>query len=401
MTNTIFSNEIEGERRILHALYEEYQMILKDHRIHMRPVLIQLFHSTELWGKWDPLTRTIFIAKNLVHDHSWFSVRGILAHEMAHQFVDEECFNPSTFLAKPHGEAFLFACEKLGIPHEFRKSRILFQETPLDWRLTQTHSVKLLDKVKKLLALATSTHENEALAAMNKVRELYAKYNLNQLKDDQHLEFMHLIITHQKKRIEAYQNQIISILVEHFYVRVLMSSLFHPPTGESHRVIEMIGTRENVLMAEYVYYFLIQQSQFWVEEKQKETQKKLSAFEKKSFRFGILTGFSEKLNQMARQKTTSAWCSANSPSSKSFYSNSLSVVAQALQPFQKKNPLDRYLAKVYPRISHRTLSRSRVDPCIFAAGKKLGRKLSLKKAVTTTATPLKVLQIKFQGKEQQ
>ena len=42
---------------------------------------------------------------------------------------------------------------------------------------------RLLEKTSKLLALAQSDNEHEAQLAMQRVRELYAKYNLDQVEE--------------------------------------------------------------------------------------------------------------------------------------------------------------------------------------------------------------------------
>lgn len=371
-------DDYEWERGSVLKLYQEYRSVLWQQRLTLRPVAIQLFDSNSHWGNWDPLTRTISIAKKLILNHSWFYVQAILRHEMAHQLVDE-MYGLSA--DKPHGAHFHWACERLGVPEEFKKASVQFQETPLDWRTEKCDegTEKLLDKVQKLLALATSSNEHEALLAMNKVRELYAKHNLEQAAEAKKTQFAHIVICHRKKRIEPHQSRIVSILVGHFFVRVLTCNLFEAKSGEDHRAIEIIGTRENAVMAEYVYHFLLQQSDFWVREAVKTSKRKLSPVERKSFRLGILAGFSEKLAQSERAKTSES----AEPTSTSRTGTELTLIGKAVQKFKKDPRLDSYMGKVYPRITRSAASYQNVDDDAYGAGKIVGKSITLNKAVTT------------------
>ena len=360
----------DWERAVGAQLYQEYRSILWNHRLSLRPVSIQLFDSDTHWGKWDPTTRTIWIARKLIREYSWFHVQSILRHEMAHQMVDE-FYDPSQ-KGRPHGDFFRLACQHLGVPEEFTQASIQLQESSLDWRTEKVDeaSEKLLDKVRKLLALATSSNEHEAFLAMNKVRELYAKYNLEQA-EGKKSHFAHIVITHGKKRIEPHQARVISILVEHFFVEILTSNLFDAKTGETHRALEIIGTRENVLMAEYVYYFLLQQMDFWMREMIQMSHRKtsprispkISPMARKSFRLGILAGFSEKLKQSEKGPSSQASSDSSHPSS------ALTVVGQAMVKFRQDQQLKNYLSSVYPRISHTTSSAQTVDHLAYGAGK--------------------------------
>ena len=372
----------DWEREAVAQLYREYRSTLSEHRVSLRPVAIQLFDSETYWGKWDPTTRTLSIARNLVLHHSWFYVQAILRHEMAHQMVDDLYFTEAQGQG-PHGEVFRKACAQLGVLREFSKPTAQLQEEPLDWRLhpQEQTAEKLLSKVQKLLALATSCNEHEALLAMNKVREIYAKYHLEQSQAPLKAGYSHLVICHKKKRIETHQDRMISILVEHFFVEVLTSSLFDAASGHYHRTIEIIGTRENALMAEYVYHFLLHQSDYWVRETAKRSKTKLSAIERKSLRLGLLHGFSEKLTQSERatQDPAALRPSGNRPPG----STDLSVVGQAIVQFKQDKDLKHYLARIYPRIKRTTAASTLLNRSAFETGQSIGRSITLNKAVTT------------------
>jgi hypothetical protein len=97
---------IEWERRVLQELYDDYQDILRQRRLNLRPAAISLTDSESFWAQWNPVTRTILISRKLVREHNWFQVQSILRHEMAHQFIDESQA-PSSDQEAPHGEVSL------------------------------------------------------------------------------------------------------------------------------------------------------------------------------------------------------------------------------------------------------------------------------------------------------
>ena len=131
MKNKTF--ELKGEQAILSQLYREYRLVCSQHKVALRPVMLQLIDSKTHWGQWDPLTRTISLARRLIQQHSWFYVQAILRHEMAHQMV-HDFYGIDSENSAPHGKWFQLACERLGVIAEFRRAEIQLQEAPLDWR---------------------------------------------------------------------------------------------------------------------------------------------------------------------------------------------------------------------------------------------------------------------------
>lgn len=371
----------DWDRNVIAQLYREYRLVLSQHKVSLRPVAIQLFDSRVTWGQWDPLSRTILISRRLIQDYAWFYVQGILRHEMAHQWVHDVC-GPESAQQPPHGEWFQLACRYLGVTNEFCRASVRLQETELDWRKENRveSASKLLEKVQKLLALATSSNEHEALLAMEKVRELYAKYQLEKATQNDQTQFVHLPIFTEKKRFEAFQDRILSILVGHFFVEVITSRLFNAQHNDYFKMIELVGTRENVLMAEYVYYFLMQQSDFWVRETIKQSNTPISRLDRKSLKLGILEGFSEKLSRSERKSSTPPPFRQGSAPGES---TAISVIGTALTRFKNDPALKGYLAKVYPRLSYRSGAEQSIDPSYYQRGKSIGQSITLSRAVTT------------------
>jgi hypothetical protein len=370
----------EWDQMVILRLYRRFEHILWAHKIKLKPVAIRLMESKTHWGRWDSENRTIWISRNLIVDNPWYCVEGILRHEMAHQYCHEVLLAHE----RPHGERFKVACERLGVPQEFRGATVNLQETVLDWKTQKQdeESEKLFSKVQKLLALATSSNEHEALLAMNKVREIYAKYNLDKYchgdQEQSKSNMAHIFLSHKKKRIEAHQDKIAGILVGHFFVKVIFSRDFDAKTLQEYKSIELIGTRENVLMAEYVYYFLLQQTEFLVRElKKKKTT--LSRLEAKSYRLGVLQGFSEKLLRMDEQMKKSSTSLA--PISHASGKDGLVTFEKALAALESDKSLSDYLNTVYPRLVNASGQTQYLDSSIYGEGRAAGRQINLHKAV--------------------
>lgn len=367
-----FDNFIaDWERRALEELSASYRWFLRERRLNVKPALLELWDSETFWGQWDPDTRTIRITRQLVRHHPWDHVLGVLKHEMAHQLVDELFGERSQ--ERPHGEAFQRACRIIGVPAPFARATSRLKTDPLDWRLdpvVDEESERLLEKIRKLLALASSSNEHEAALAMNRARELFAKYNLEHAERS---EFVHLVISTGSKRMEIHVKKILSILISHFFVEVISGTTFDVRSGEQHRMFEIIGRRENVLMAEYVYYFLLKQSDLLAEELLRAHGVRSSKISRKSFRLGVLQGFREKL-RAAEMPTTSA------PES--------NALNHALVAFQSDRQLQDYIETVYRRLRTTRQGSHTIDSAAFRSGKVAGQKLTLNKPVSGSSGSL-------------
>jgi hypothetical protein len=365
--NTSRNRPRDLDHEITLKLYQEQETILWSHKIPLKPAVIALVDSETFWGRWEPQTRRILISRKLVTEHSWFSVRSILRHEMAHQYATE--WHDS--LSHHHDDLFRECCRKLGVPSEFSGASASLQDHPLEWKTLQREDSvqKLLNKVEKLLALATSSNEHEALLAMQKVREIYARHNLDeslrQGMSDSYRRMVHLLICHKKKRIEAHQSQICGILVGYFFVRVIFCKEFDAKTGEEYQAFQLIGSRENVLMAEYVYHFLLNQTDFLMRERRKQFGK-LTPLATKSYRLGILQGFEAKLKESDRVGD-----------------QDMIAMGQALTAIKDDPRIEEYLETVFPRLQTRGSTSQYIDGNSYAAGTAAGGKITLHRGVSS------------------
>jgi len=120
--------------------------------------------------------------------------------------------------------------------------------TKLGTRMTK--NTKVIEKVKKLLSLATSDNENEAKAAAEKAVEILLKHNLSmqQVQDQSNYEKNVLSI---KSRKPPEYTFIMAILDIHYFVRIIYSR------RNNQTVTFILGEDTNVQVATYVYSFLL------------------------------------------------------------------------------------------------------------------------------------------------
>ena len=351
------------ERAAILELQREHEYLRRVYKVRLRPITIVLSDFKSRWGQYDRTNRTIAIARRLVLEFKWDQVIGVFRHEVAHQLVDEE--GPRASDSAPHGEAFRAACRRLGLSAAFARAGLDLELNPPDWRL-EPHAPeveRILDRVKKLLALATSGNEHEAVLAMARVRELYGKYNLEQGAQLNQTDFVHLVVDEGKLRRASWEHAKLALIAEHFFVRVLTFAQYQAQTGKRTQAVEIIGTRENVLMAEYVYYFLHRQVESLLRH---ATQAEgLARHERGSYRLGVLHGFGQKLKLGEGPEAAP-------------------VLSQALTAFRGDVRMDAYLAQIHPRLTSRRLGAISVEGAAYADGQRAGRQLNLNRPLTTT-----------------
>jgi hypothetical protein len=358
--------EEENLRRLWTSqLYKEHQEISWYHRAGLKPVVIQVIEMAGVWGKWDPFFRTISLNAKLIREHSWDVVLEVLKHEMAHQYVTDHDFNSYD---TDHGPAFQKACQKLGVsPWASRAGGKIPDVIPsIRERVLSAEDQRLLERVEKLLSLAQSSNEHEALLAMERVRELYAKHNLDRIrwsKDEDSMDS--LFFCRKKKRTEPTEAKILAILNDHFRVKVIHTHLFDAKACERFKAAEILGRRENILMAEFVYHFLHQQCEsLWMSYQERT---RCAALMRRSYQLGVLSGFDEKLIKADSIDIMVAHRSAVAESE-----------VKSLQKIER-SACEEFVGMRYPRISKKSWGGGRVDQGAFTSGQSEGRQLNLNK----------------------
>jgi hypothetical protein len=360
------NEELLKARRLLERswtlrLANEYDNVCYCYRIKLsRPVILISCQMTEKLGLWDPETRCISIAWHLIEKYPWNVVVDVLKHEMAHQIVTD-LFK----LEDGHGECFGRACAMLGVTGWAARATGDLPEGFVDWKdrgvvgSGDSEEDRLLRRVEKLLALASSENEHEAALAMQRVQEIYARHNIGRLENKQKPEMVSLNISSNLKRIPRHLSTICGLLNDFFFVRVIHTTIYHAKDLSEYRAVEILGTRENVLMAEYVYYFLVNQlSNLW---KGYRKESKCSGRAKQSYFSGLLSGFREKLetSQKEIKRTSSKY-----------------ALVLVHDP-----DLEDFVSLRFPRLVNVKSGSYRYDAETYHAGKEEGRRLIIHKGV--------------------
>jgi hypothetical protein len=284
----------------LQQLQLEFVDICRSYGVDLAPPVFEITDAKKELGAWCQATRTLRLSRHLIVNYSWSVTLQVLKHEMAHQLCSEQFLNSG----KPHGDIFQQSCELLGVLPEYRcPGAILFEvveEAAAGSKITEDGR-KCMDRVEKLLALTESSNEHEAALAMQKANELIGKYNIQRLGTDREHRYTFILIDRKRKRIESYQRHICKILQDFFLVRVVLSNLYDPVKDDTYKIIEIMGTKENVTVAEYCYYFLENQLvSLW--SRNRSRFRGAVRTEKNSYYLGLLRGFYQKLEEQKMGK---------------------------------------------------------------------------------------------------
>lgn len=283
------------KRAWLGQLRWEYRQLLARPALkRLKPAALSLSAAGHFLGWWHPGRRLIAISEKLIENSSWTVVQGVLAHETAHQIVDE-LYRPAAS-DKPHGELFLAACDLLGLFGPYRRSKLDLAElkaaeTGAEGRFgAGSAEGKALNLVKKLLALASSPVQAEAEAAMLKAARIMARHNLEVSGEPGRPAYQVKIINTGRRRLSSLQAGLAGLLAEFYFVEVVLSTVYNPRLDVKERGIEIFGRPENVALAEHIYHFILASlDSLW------PAARKAGLKSRFSFSLGLLEGFRAKL----------------------------------------------------------------------------------------------------------
>jgi hypothetical protein len=286
----------------VHQLIEEFEDICAGYGVGLDIPVFEITGAEQQLGGWSSATKTLRLSSKLIEEYPWSVIIQVLKHEMAHLICSELFGEPQG----GHGPYFQKACSLLGVLDDFRSHKIDLKDhlkgLKNDFGLGRGGR-KLLEKVEKLLALGRSSNAHEAELALQKAHELMEKYQLAGLLETSDRVYSIAVINRKKKQIATYQKYICTILKDFFYVHPVLSYQYDPLLDTSFKVIELLGTKENVAIAEYCYDFLENQlSSLWVFEKKRGQGS--GRRQKNSYYLGVVQGFHQKMQdqKVIRQK---------------------------------------------------------------------------------------------------
>lgn len=312
-------------------------------RNRLKPAVIVLSDAASRLGRWVPERRTVEISRALVCERPWPEVVSVLCHEMAHQFVDEVLqIRGET----AHGDSFRKLCDALGIDGRAGGPPVVAADAAAGDRV--------LDRIRKLLALAGSGNQHEAEAAMRKAHELMLRHNVAAAGARERLGYQVRLVGDSSKRRTSVESEIASLLSEFFFVKVIQLPVYLPREGKRGSVFELAGTPPNLDMASHVYEFLLATAErLWRDNR--DDQRVRSGRDRLAYQAGVIRGFRDKLTEERTQ----------------LKSTGLIWIGDA--------DLDAYYHARNPRIT--TRSRSVRVNGAHAAGREAGRTIVLHKPI--------------------
>lgn len=269
-------------------------------------------------------------------------LHAIIRHEVAHYI----CFIKQGSGIQPHGIEFKTFCLNLGWNEEVFRATICLDEGENE----AFEESSVLRKIKKLMALSSSSNQNEAELAMIKSQELLLKHHIDSkyLGSDEEKIILKRIMKQKKGNGKM---RAIALILETFFVNTVFSH------GGGFICLEIVGNSIDVEIAEYVADFL--QEEF---ERQWDFAKKKCSLkgmiEKNSFFLGIAKGYCNKIASLKRSYKTEE--------------------ASALMVIEKKLAFAKEM--IYPRLST-TRSQGRNCSHSAALGEQIGRKLEIKPGI--------------------
>lgn len=212
---------------------------------------------------------------------------------------------------------------------------------------------KIIEKVRKLLALGESPNEAEAAAAMNKAKVLLARYGmtLSDLEKNEHgIIEQELLKAH---RLRVWKSTLLAAVLDSCYTQALKIR-----KGKDSRII-LVGRKENIVSAENMFHYLCE-TIVRISKKYKGTVRHLD-----SFRFGMVTRIRERLEALDEKPETG--------------SEERALVVAMEKTAEKEN--SEYLEKQYGRVRKQRRNRIGIDSNSFGQGKAVGNRISLDRQI--------------------
>ncbi|MEE9386929.1 MAG: DUF2786 domain-containing protein [Nannocystaceae bacterium] len=288
--------ETELEAKLLRALREEWRGINDCYfQGSMSTPLFELGQASTRLGQWCPETRRIELSRELVVGCAWGEVVEVLKHEAAHQYVHEVL---RVQRETPHGPSFRRVCHERGIDAAGSGEGARDQVTTDG----QPSVLKIVRRVRKLLALAESPNRNEAEAAASAAQRLMLRHNIDErcahdrvgAASDGALVYRFRHLGRPTGRVFEHQRWLARILADYFFVEVIWVRVYRPAEGKHGSVIEVCGAEENLAMAGFVHEFLLAAAvRSWGAYKREQNIR--SNRDRLTYMAGVMRGFVDKL----------------------------------------------------------------------------------------------------------
>jgi hypothetical protein len=317
------------------------------------PIKIVIYNNKSMLGYFDSHFYELGFHECLMHS-SRQQLHHIIRHELAHYMT----FVNHGDTIQSHGAEFRAFCQQTGWGEEIYRASFCLEDGS---NTSEIEESGILRKVQKLMALTTSSNENEAEQAMIKAQQLLLKHNIESKyiggEDDEKI-FVKRIMKQKKENAKM---RSIATILETFFVSIVYKR------SEDFIYLEILGNAVNIEIAEYVASFLhIEMDKLWNQAQRYANLKGMVA--KNSFFLGIAKGYCNKIQALKREYN--------------------SEVTQALMVIEKK--LIDAKAMVYKRLSS---TKSTASCCgnSLAVGEQMGRQLNINPAINKSSNKSEAL----------
>jgi hypothetical protein len=308
------------------------------------PIKVVIYNNKSMLGYFSPDFFELGFHELLMHTNKE-KLQSIVRHEIAHYLT---FMNNGSFIL-PHGAEFKATCQNLGWNEDVYKATTCLDDGAIQTNLGESG---VLRKVQKLMALSSSSNQNEAEQAMIKSQQLLLKHNIDAKYMDGVEEEKVFLKRILKQKKENAKMRSIARILETFFVNIVYFR------SGGYIYLEIVGSEVNIEIAEYVALFLESELEKIWNQTRREYENLKGMIAKNSFFMGIAKGYCNKIQSLKREYDPD--------------------VTQALMVIEKK--LVDAKAMVYPRLS---TIKSSASHCQFSSslGEQVGRNLQIKPAI--------------------
>ncbi|RPJ69348.1 MAG: DUF2786 domain-containing protein [Alphaproteobacteria bacterium] len=317
------------------------------HRLYY-PLNIVVFEDQSRLGYFDSRTYELGLSKKLMYLAHDEVLKNIIRHELGHFMVFLKLGN-----IPAHGEDFHNVCKSFGWSSEVYAAYANLDLENSKLENPDEKSQKLISRLKKLLALASSDNAHESEMATLKANELLLEHNLDLSKTFDNQEEVVCVV----RVLEASRKSTKHVAIYEILKTFFVSPVFNHGLGIFY--LEVIGDKTSVALAEYVAKFLDHELDVLWKQTQKENPSLKGTASKNSFFRGVAKGYIEKIQTQKKNIATGS---------------ELVAIEKNVQ---------RYLAIAYPRIGHSSLTAGMHNEDAHSAGKQKGSNLSIKPALNS------------------
>ncbi|MCR9204042.1 MAG: DUF2786 domain-containing protein [Halobacteriovoraceae bacterium] len=257
-------------------------------RGYLYPLHFVVFDDPKKLGYFDCNNFQIGLHKKLMFLAKDDVIKDILRHELAH-FYNFLLHRDSFPVLDAHGVEYQEVCKSFHWGQNVFRAYSNLEQDNLVAPINKDFD-RLKERIEKLMALSDSDNPHEAERATIKANEYLLKYNIQNLDSSQKEEITETVVLSvlQEKRLNATLNSLYDIL-GYFYVQPVIN---RNRDGVS---LDVVGSRLNVEIADYVAKFLKNEFERLWKTNQKKDPRLKGIKKKNSYFVGLSRGFCTKL----------------------------------------------------------------------------------------------------------